>query len=189
MQIIFGKRNPLLCGGLRYRDRLFYSMANWSLFAVAISTPVFLLVPMINIWFGVFPLDINQSFAPFLVLYYSALLVTVFLTRSASHTYQFWLEWVSNGIYWYTILKAILNVIVATVLGKTVTFKPTAKKAVNPEEQKGDDASSTPSSRSQTTEGSEEGKSSSAIDLFKARRLPKKGTQECLLCAEVNPDS
>lgn len=177
MQVVFGKRNPLFCSNLKFKERLFYTMANWSFFVVAISTPVFLVVPMIIIWFGVFPIDINESFAPFLVMYYSVLMLTVYLTRSASHTYQFWLGWVSNGIYWYTILKSILNVIVATILGKTMTFKPTTKKAVNPEAHKGDDASSTPSNRSQATEGSVEGKSTSNLNLFKTH-LTKKGMCE-----------
>lgn len=169
MQVLFGKRNPLFCSNLRFMNRLFYSFGSWSFIVVAISTPVYISIPIVSIWFGVFPIDINSVFIPYLAMYCSIILLICCMANNSGDSYQFWLGWVSNGIYWYSFLKAIVTVIAAKITGKIVTFEPTPK-GVNPEwneEYKREDSSSSPlSNRSQKREGDLKGTSSCAIRLF-----------------------
>ncbi|GMH34490.1 hypothetical protein BSKO_02324 [Bryopsis sp. KO-2023] len=127
LQIFFGKANPILAKGLPLRAKFFYSITNWSFLVTAFTTPFFIIIPLLTLWYGIYPLDVTREFATVLVTYYSTLILTVYFSDNYRHTYQFWLGWVQNHIYWYTYLKAIFSVILSKMAGKQLTYKPTNK--------------------------------------------------------------
>ena len=54
-QIIFNPRhNPLFQRGLPLFDRLMYCSGTWCYFVGAVTTPTFIVVPLITIWIGFF---------------------------------------------------------------------------------------------------------------------------------------
>ena len=63
---------PLLQSKLSWPMRIMYSSGVWSYIVGAISTPTFILIPMITIWFGVFPIVVSQWTALGVTVYYFA---------------------------------------------------------------------------------------------------------------------
>lgn len=58
-QMFFSRHSPLLQSGLSPFMRLLYCSGVWSYVVNALCTPLFLVIPVIAIWFGVFPIVIN----------------------------------------------------------------------------------------------------------------------------------
>lgn len=126
-QVFFGKANPILAKGLSLRAKLFYTVSNWLFLVSAFTTPFFIIIPLLTLWYGIYPLDVTRDFAKVLVTYYVTLILTVYFSDHYRHTYQFWLMWVQSHVYWYTYLKAIFTVIFSKLAGKQMTYKPTNK--------------------------------------------------------------
>lgn len=127
MQVFFGKRNPLFRRNLGFLKKLFYTYGTWGFVTLAISTPVYILVPVISIWLGVHPIDINNIFMPYSLVYSSIVLLTAYTARSRNDVFQLWLGWVSNNIYWYSCFKGIVSVLMAKITGRLITFDVTPK--------------------------------------------------------------
>ncbi len=72
-QIMFSYQHcPLFQSKLSWPMRIMYSSGVWSYIVGAISTPTFILIPMITIWFGVFPIVVSQWTALGVTVYYFA---------------------------------------------------------------------------------------------------------------------
>ena len=72
-QIMFSWQHcPLFQSKLSWPMRIMYSSGVWSYIVGAISTPTFILIPMITIWFGVFPIVVSQWTALGVTVYYFA---------------------------------------------------------------------------------------------------------------------
>lgn len=63
-QIIFNpKRCPLFQRKLSIPMRLMYCSGVWSYCVGAMTTPTFIIIPLVTIWIGVFPIVISRKFA------------------------------------------------------------------------------------------------------------------------------
>jgi endoglucanase len=80
-QIIFNMRKcPLWQQRLPIFDRFFYCSGVWSYIVCALTTPVFMVVPIVTIWLGVFPMIIN---------WWAALAITVNTVATLCVQYYF----------------------------------------------------------------------------------------------------
>lgn len=68
-QIVFGPRNPLLQKELSWPMRIMYCSGVWSYFVGAMTTPLFMLIPLLTIWAGMFPIVVSKWAAAALTLY------------------------------------------------------------------------------------------------------------------------
>ena len=72
-QIMFNKANcPLNQPRLSFFMKMLYISGVWSYIVGAISTPTFIIIPIITIWFGVFPIVVSFWAALGLTVYYIA---------------------------------------------------------------------------------------------------------------------
>ncbi len=72
-QIMFSWQHcPLLQSKLSWPMRIMYSSGVWSYIVGAISTPTFIVIPCVTIWFGVFPIVVSQWAALGVTVYYFA---------------------------------------------------------------------------------------------------------------------
>lgn len=115
IQVFFGKRNPLFYSHLPLRMRFMYSMGAYSYACAAFLTPMFLLAPVVAIWFGVFPIDLNVRYPLAFTIYYGMTLVTVYYSRSLKHLIFLWFASNANLVLWYTYQRAIINVLISFV--------------------------------------------------------------------------
>ena len=63
---------PLFQRKLSWIMRILYSSGVWSYIVGAISTPTFIVIPCVTIWFGVFPIVVSQWAALGVTVYYLA---------------------------------------------------------------------------------------------------------------------
>lgn len=63
---------PLLQSKLSWPMRIMYSSGVWSYIVGAISTPTFIIIPAVTIWFGVFPIVVSRWTALGVTVYYFA---------------------------------------------------------------------------------------------------------------------
>jgi hypothetical protein len=63
---------PLFQSKLSWPMRIMYSSGVWSYVVGAISTPTFIIIPCVTIWFGVFPIVVSQWAALGVTVYYFA---------------------------------------------------------------------------------------------------------------------
>lgn len=72
-QIMFSWQHcPLFQRRLSWAMRILYSSGVWSYIVGAISTPTFIVIPCITIWFGVFPIVVSRWTALGVTVYYFA---------------------------------------------------------------------------------------------------------------------
>jgi len=70
---MFSKANcPLNQPRLSFFMKMLYISGVWSYIVAAVSTPTFIMIPIITIWFGVFPIVVSFWAALGLTVYYSA---------------------------------------------------------------------------------------------------------------------
>ena len=63
---------PLFQSKLSFPMKIMYSSGVWSYIVGAISTPTFIIIPCITIWFGVFPIVVSRWTALGVTVYYFA---------------------------------------------------------------------------------------------------------------------
>lgn len=113
LQVFFSKRNPLMCSQLRPHMRIIYSLGAYSYMCAAFLTPLFLLAPVLAIWIGVFPLDLNARIPAAFAFYYGMTLLTLYYSRNAKHLAYLWFVSTANLILWYTYARAMFGVIIS----------------------------------------------------------------------------
>lgn len=82
------KRNPTFgkgAEGLSLLMRWLYGSVALSYFSAFIGTPLLMLVPLVTVWFGVFPIVINVWCAIAVTIYYPATMMVMYYTRSLRH--------------------------------------------------------------------------------------------------------
>jgi cellulose synthase/poly-beta-1,6-N-acetylglucosamine synthase-like glycosyltransferase len=82
------KRNPTFgkgAEGLSLLMRWMYGSVALSYFSAFIGTPLLMLVPLVTVWFGVFPIVINIWCAIAVTIYYPATMMVMYYTRSLGH--------------------------------------------------------------------------------------------------------
>lgn len=72
-QIVLSRRySPLTIRGLSPFMRIMYCSGVWSYIVGAITTPLFIIIPLLTIWAGIFPIVISWWAALALTVYYVA---------------------------------------------------------------------------------------------------------------------
>ena len=130
-QVFFGRgRNPAFgrgAKGLSLLMRWMYGSVVLSYFSAFLATPLLMLVPIITVWFGAFPIVINFWAAVSITMYYAATLLLMYYTRSLGHLKSMWFSSVANAILWFAFLKAMYRATIGRWLSGTIVFKVTAK--------------------------------------------------------------
>ena len=128
-QIIFSREHcPLLQQRLSWPFRILYVSGVWAYVVASIATPLFILIPPITIWFGVFPIVVNWWAALGLTVYYTATHAVLYYVRSPKHFEALWFANVANSLMWWTYVKAFGRAING-VFGQKIQFKTTLKGA------------------------------------------------------------
>lgn len=73
VQALFSGENPLLQRQLSWKLKVFYTMGTMSYICAAFTVPLFVLVPVIAVTSGAFPLSLNASFAAVFPFYFALL--------------------------------------------------------------------------------------------------------------------
>ncbi|PSC71157.1 Six-hairpin glycosidase [Micractinium conductrix] len=89
-QVFFSKHNPIFAKGLSPLMRWMYGSVILSYFSAFTSTPLLMLVPMITVWLGAFPIVINQWAAIAITVYYTATLALQYYTHAFAHLKSMW---------------------------------------------------------------------------------------------------
>ncbi len=124
------KRNPTFgkgAEGLSPLMRWMYGSVALSYFSAFIGTPLLMLVPLITVWFGVFPIVINVWCAIAVTVYYPCTMFVMYYTRSFGHLKSMWFAAVANSILWWAFLKAMYRATIGRWFAGTIVFKVTAK--------------------------------------------------------------
>lgn len=123
-------RNPVFNPGgkgLNFLMRWMYGSVILSYFSAFLSTPLLMLIPMLTVWAGAFPIVINFWAALSITVYYGATLSLNYYTTSPAHLKSMWFAGVSNSILWWAFLKAMYRSTVGRWIEGTIVFKVTAK--------------------------------------------------------------
>jgi endoglucanase len=127
-QIVFSKNNPLLQKELSWGMRVLYCSGVWSYFVGAVTTPLFMLIPILTIWAGTFPIVVSKWAAIGLTIYSVAQTFVLNFMRKRSHYEPIWFATIANNILWWTFVKACFNSLLSLIPGrKKITFKTTMK--------------------------------------------------------------
>lgn len=74
MQVLFSWGCPAFCSGLSPFMRLLYLAGTWSYLCAAITTPLFVSVPILAVLTGVFPIGLNFQFAASFSVYFTLMI-------------------------------------------------------------------------------------------------------------------
>ncbi|KAK9904260.1 hypothetical protein WJX75_007984 [Coccomyxa subellipsoidea] len=126
-QIVLSNEHcPLFQKDLSWFQRLMYCSGVWSYVVGAITAPMFIAIPLVTIWAGVFPIVVSWWAAVGLTVYFLAQYMVLNYVRKFNHIKPLWFANVANNILWWTFVKACWRAVGST-MGKGITFKTTLK--------------------------------------------------------------
>eukprot|EP01023_Acetabularia_acetabulum_P045661 TRINITY_DN463_c0_g1_i1.p1 TRINITY_DN463_c0_g1~~TRINITY_DN463_c0_g1_i1.p1 ORF type:complete len:1207 (+),score=229.86 TRINITY_DN463_c0_g1_i1:181-3801(+) len=126
-QIFFTRQCPLLNTNLSLFMRIMFSSTIFTYVAAGLVTPFLYMVPIITIWTGMMPLVFNFYVVLGLTCYTVASTLIVYQAFRPNQLFSLWYSTVSTNILWFAYLKAALFSILRTFLGRSMSFKATAK--------------------------------------------------------------
>jgi hypothetical protein len=129
-QIVFGPKNPLLQKELSWPMRIMYCSGVWSYFVGAMTTPLFMMIPLLTIWAGMFPIVVSKWAAGALTVYVLGQSAVLNFMHKRSHAFPIFFATVANNILWWTFVKACWKSLLSLIPGSAkITFKTTMKGA------------------------------------------------------------
>ena len=93
-----------------------------------ITTPMFIIIPLVTIWGGVFPIVVSWWAALGLSVYMAAQFCVMNYVHKLRDLKALWFANVANSILWWTFVKACWRA-AGAAFGKGLTFKTTIKGA------------------------------------------------------------
>lgn len=126
-QLFYSNSCPLFDRGLPVLHRIFACSSIWSYVTCALTTPILILVPIFSVWLGFFPIALNMWTAIGLTVYLVTTQFVKFYHQSARHIRVLWFSDLANTILFFVFFKAMANTLLAAVIGKSISFKVTAK--------------------------------------------------------------
>ena len=129
-QIVFGPKNPMLQKELSWPMRIMYCSGVWSYFVGAMTTPLFMLIPLLTILAGMFPIVVSKWAAGALTVYVLGQSAVLNFMHKRSHAFPIFFATIANNILWWTFVKACWKSLLSLVPGRAkITFKTTMKGA------------------------------------------------------------
>jgi cellulose synthase/poly-beta-1,6-N-acetylglucosamine synthase-like glycosyltransferase len=127
-QIIMNRKYcPLFRAKLDWLSRMLYVSGVWSYVINAVTTPIFMAVPIITIWVGVFPMIVNFWMALGSTIYIVANCCVLYYFRNPMHLPALWFAGLANQLFWWTYAKAMWRSFTAACCCSSISFKATAK--------------------------------------------------------------
>jgi len=142
MQVFF-KDNPLFKGGLNLIQKLSFFNSGWAYITSALMNPLFVMINAGGIVFGLFPVkNLDFTVAMLFVSYYALFYVLLHYNPVPNrHTLGLWVVGKMGHFFSFMSLKAIMNVMISGLSGKTMQFKVTQKKVAHiGDKEKGSEA-------------------------------------------------
>ncbi|DBB00628.1 TPA: hypothetical protein ACH3X3_002312 [Trebouxia sp. C0006] len=128
-QIAMNKeRCPLLQKRLSWGMRILYMSGVWSYIVGLTSTPTFIIIPLVTIWLGVFPIVVSWWAALGLTVYFIATNAVLYYVKSIKHIEALWFANCANQLLFWTYIKAFWRAL-NSVFGDKIQFKTTLKGA------------------------------------------------------------
>ncbi|KAL3155246.1 hypothetical protein ABBQ32_013178 [Trebouxia sp. C0010 RCD-2024] len=128
-QIVLSRRySPMTIRGLSPFMRIMYCSGVWSYIVGAVTTPLFIIIPLLTIWAGIFPIVISWWAALALTIYYIAQSLVLNYSKKWWHPEALWFANISNMILWFTYVKGAWRALTGK-FGAGITFKTTIKGA------------------------------------------------------------
>ncbi|KAK9828913.1 hypothetical protein WJX72_002766 [[Myrmecia] bisecta] len=126
-QIVLSNEHcPLFQKELSWFMRFMFCSGVWSYIVGAITTPMFIAIPLVTIWAGVFPIVVSWWAAVALTANMLAQYLVLNYCRKRAHWKPLWFANVANNILWFAFVKACFRAVGASC-GKSITFKTTLK--------------------------------------------------------------
>ncbi|KAK9785110.1 hypothetical protein WJX73_006875 [Symbiochloris irregularis] len=126
-QVVFSwKYCPLFVRNLPFLHRLLYCSGVFSYIVGAVTTPTFIIIPLLTIWVGIFPIVVSRWAAIALTAYAVGQMLVLSYCRRLKHLQGLWFAGIANNILWWAFAKAAFNALAAK-LGRDITFKATVK--------------------------------------------------------------
>jgi len=127
-QVMFSKDHcPLLQRKLSFFMKVLFCSGVWSYVVASIATPTFILVPLLTIWFGIFPIVLSWWAALGLSIYYVATCGVLQYTRNRKHIFPLFFSNISTVLMFWTFVKAFWRSLIAKTRFGAITFKTTIK--------------------------------------------------------------
>jgi endoglucanase len=102
----------------------------WSYFVGAMTTPLFMLIPILTIWAGMFPIVVSKWAAGALTVYVLGQSAVLNFMHKRTHAFPIFFATVANNILWWTFIKACWKSLLSLIPGRAkITFKTTMKGA------------------------------------------------------------
>lgn len=104
---------PLFHKGLSFGMRIMYCSGVWSYIVGALTTPTFIIIPLLTIWAGIFPIVISWWAALALTVYFIAQTAVLSYSKKIKHVESLWFAGMANNILWFTFVKACFRSLTA----------------------------------------------------------------------------
>jgi hypothetical protein len=111
-------------------QKLLWNTSGWAYICTTLTTPVFLIIPIIGVWLGYFPLEFTWWFALAFSIYFPATWMLLYYCHHISHMRSIYFSIIAGNMFWFAYAKATFNTLVSTVLKRKIKFKTTEKSVM-----------------------------------------------------------
>lgn len=117
-QVVLSRKYcPLFHRGLPFGMRILYCSGVWAYFVGALTTPTFMIIPLLTIWAGIFPIVISWWAAMALTVYFIAQSLVISFSKKLSHVESLWFAGIANNVLWFTFVKACFRSMWTKIIG------------------------------------------------------------------------
>ncbi|KAK9803902.1 hypothetical protein WJX72_003331 [[Myrmecia] bisecta] len=128
VQITFSKYNAVFCHNMSFLQKVLWNTAGCS-YITNFITPIFIVVPVIGVLFGYFPLEFNLIFAIAFTLMMIYTQACLYGPNPKLWTACFF-SGVASALFWFAYAKAIVNTLWGLLGVRKIRFKTTEKSVL-----------------------------------------------------------
>ena len=123
-QVVLSRKHcPLFHKGLGFGHRIMYCSGVWAYIVGALTTPTFMIIPLLTIWAGIFPIVISWWAALALTVYFLAQSAVLGYSKQFKHVESLWFANIANNILWFTFVKGCFRSM-TSLFGKHPSLLP-----------------------------------------------------------------
>lgn len=98
--------------------QIIWNTSGLAYLSTTLTTPVFLVVPVVGVWAGYFPLEFTRMFALAFTIYALCSHLLLYYCKDLKHIRSIYFSICAAHVFWFAYAKACVNTLIAAFMNK-----------------------------------------------------------------------
>ena len=111
--------------------QIIWNTSGLAYLSTTLTTPVCLVVPVVGVWAGYFPLEFSHMFALAFTIYAVMSHILLYYCHDPRHIRSIYFSICAAHVFWFAYAKACVNTLIASIMHRDIKFKTTEKTVMS----------------------------------------------------------